>query len=202
MATLVLNNIIYLHIPKTAGSSIADWVNRSVNGECKRVHKDHPLLARVLTEIDDEKYFVFTSVRNPWARTFSGYQNLLRHFEKGRQDMMKHHMAEIIEMNGEVPDFNRWVELLPHTTSMVGIDWSMTTPQTEWVKPGVNLVLKVENLDTEFKQIQDMFDNREPLGLLNKSKLTLDYQAVYSDASKKIVSKLFESDIDTWKYSY
>ena len=73
--------------------------------------------------------------------------------------MMKHHMAEVLEMNGTVPTFEKWVELLQYTTSKVGIDWSMNTPQTEWIKPGVDLVLKTEELATEFKKIQEIFKN-------------------------------------------
>ena len=203
MATLVLENFIYLHIPKTAGSSISTWIQTAVDNKCQRVHKDHPLLNRVLEDIPDpKKYFIVTSVRNPWARTFSGYQNLIRHFDGNRQDMMKHHMAEVLEMNGTVPTFEKWVELLQYTTSKVGIDCSMNTPQTEWIKPGVDLVLKTEELATEFKKIQEIFKNEKPLDVLNKSKLSLDYRTVYSDYTKKIVSKLFESDIDTWKYTF
>ena len=55
MDTLVLENFIYLHIPKTAGSSISTWIQTAVDNKCQRVHKDHPLLNRVLEDIPDPK---------------------------------------------------------------------------------------------------------------------------------------------------
>jgi len=204
MSTLVIEkniNIIFLHIPKTAGVSISKWIRKTINDEYYKIYFDHPLLERVYKDVD-KKYFVVTTVRNPWARAVSGYQNFLRHYYDNRQLMMKDFVEEVIKINGSLPDLNRWIELLPETISMIGEDWKLTTPQTEWTKPGVDLVIKLENIKNEFSLINDLFRNYEPLGIWNKSDLDLNYKEVLNDKSKKIISSIYESDIDTWKYTF
>lgn len=202
MTTVVIDDLklLYLHIPKTAGTSISKWIrNKSLNA-C--IYHSHPLLCNVPNLNPDINYFKFTCVRNPWARALSGYQNMVRHYRESRTDLMYNLINEVIKLNGSFPEFNRWVELLPNCNSMVGVDWNMKTTQTEWISPGVDLIIRVENLNEEFKPINQLFNDNNPLMHLNKSELNIDYRTVYNDNSKKIISRCFESDIDLFKYSY
>lgn len=204
MSTLIINDpaVIFLHIPKAAGTSVSKWLIKNTNAADK-TYVRHPLLSTVYKDLPTpHPYHIITTVRNPWARTVSGYQNFLRHYHADRKDMMKDVIIEIKQITSTLPDINQWIALLPHTTAMVGDDWSLRTPQTAWITPGVDLVIKTENLATDFKIIQEIFKNDEPLGVLNKSELTLDYRVVLNDTSRKIISKLYESDIDTWKYVF
>lgn len=203
MTTVVLEETIFLHIPKNAGTSISKWLRFHVNDQYNKIYYEHPLLSTVYNDLSSvKKYFVFTSVRNPWARALSGYQNLIRHFKEHRNDMMKNHVEEILQMNGSFPDVNRWIEILPYTKSMIGKDWNMLTLQIDWIKPGVDLVLRTEFLETDFKLIKDIFKNDKDLNFLNKSESNLDYRKIFNDKSKKIISKLYEPDIDTYKYIF
>jgi hypothetical protein len=223
MTTLVIDkniNAIYLHIPKTAGTSISNriidavdpgrdrsiqynWKNISVEHNGYKEYFKHPLLGTVYNDLSNySAYNVFTTVRNPWARALSGYQDLLVHYTNGRNDLLRASIDELIEMNGSFPDFNKWIELLPNTVANVSDDWNLKTPQTEWLSPKVDVILKQESLSVEFDYIKSIFKIDKPLDVLNKSKMSFDYREVYSDSSKRIISKLFESDIDAFKYVY
>lgn len=204
MSTLIINDpyVIFLHIPKAAGTSVSKWLIKNANAAVK-TYVRHPLLSTIYNDLPiPNPYHIITTVRNLWARTVSGYQNFLRHYHADRKDMMKDVIVEIKQMTSTLPDLNQWIALLPHTTAMVGDDWSLRTPQTEWIAPGVNLVIKTQDLSTEFYKIQNIFENKTALGVLNKSELDLNYKTVFNDKSRRIIAKLYESDIDTWKYVF
>jgi hypothetical protein len=199
MTTVVIKgdiNLTYLHIPKTAGTSISKWLRAHAgDNECAPLWH-HPFLRNITPH-----GLVVASVRNPWARTWSGYQNLHRRYIENRTDGPTALIAEILTMHGEWPEFNPWVASLPLLQNNIVDDWSILTPQTEWISPGVDIILRTENLDADFKQIQEIFSSDDPLEVYNQSSTNIDYRNQYNNHSKQIIRKYFESDIDSWKYS-
>jgi len=64
-----------------------------------------------------------------------------------------------------------------------------------------NLIIKIENVNTDFIQIQDMFNCYKPLHNLNTTDHP-DYKSYYSDNTKELVSKYFNDDLDIFKYTF
>lgn len=208
MATIIgsTNNLkfVYLHIPKTGGSSISSWIEKAFNADIAIEKKfiRHELLSTVQNEIAVENYYTFTCVRNPWARTLSGYLNLKRHYDHNRKDMMKHLLEDVLCLHKSFPEFNDFIDSLPYIDSMIGDDWNQKTNQVDWCNPGADYIMKLENIEQDFHHVQKLFNNFKPLNVFNKSSVQLDYKNVFNDKSKNIVSKLFERDVDTFKYTF
>ncbi len=71
---------IFVHIPKTGGTSIEHALGMyQLNGE--RGQQDHRTIAKIKEDLSEEQfesYFKFSFVRNPWARVVSWYRNVMR----------------------------------------------------------------------------------------------------------------------------
>jgi len=75
-------------------------------------------------------------------------------------------------------------------------------PQVSWIKDAVNpLIIKTENLDTEFKKIQKLLKCNKPLGKVNTT-THLHYRDVYSNSSRKLIELMFKEDLDTFNYDF
>ena len=68
------NNILFIHIPKTGGSSIKHLINDNVPKKFPFGHD--PLFSFKIDEINDK--FKFSVVRNPYARTYSYYHHFCK----------------------------------------------------------------------------------------------------------------------------
>lgn len=82
-----------------------------------------------------------------------------------------------------------------------------TQCQTDWIegdfKP--NYILRFENLQGDFKEMIEAHAIKHiPSQLLhlNASNNKQSYHSYYNSKTKKIVEKIFEKDLDTFKYIY
>lgn len=80
-------------------------------------------------------------------------------------------------------------------------------PQAEWFigdfKP--NFILRFENLQKDFEEMilsHDIKHISSKLLHVNSSKDRKDFYSYYNSKTKKIIEKIFEKDLDTFKYSY
>ena len=64
-----------------------------------------------------------------------------------------------------------------------------------------DLIIKIENIDVEFIQIQDMFNCHVPLPKLNVTDHE-DYKSYYSGETKKLVSQYLKNDLTIFNYSF
>jgi hypothetical protein len=66
-----INKVLFLHIPKTAGSSlISSEIGQRMD---KRIHSFIGELKDTMTEMDVNSYYKFCFTRNPWDRFSSLY---------------------------------------------------------------------------------------------------------------------------------
>lgn len=77
---MIINNkkqVLFLHVPKTGGSSIKELLltQKSNDNKFEMWHSCHPKLFRLVEEIDFNKYFKFCVVRNPYDRFISIYKH-------------------------------------------------------------------------------------------------------------------------------
>lgn len=118
-------NIVFVHVARTGGTSVKSALKRVVNGyEIKRTHLD---AKDVMSMSDAKGKFSFSTVRNPYTRVVSFYQHL---WGKGRADKI----LEAIEDQGRVrPCYDQ-----------------LTDRKGEFLV--VDDVLRFEDLNNEFKE--------------------------------------------------
>lgn len=188
-------NITYLHIPKTAGTSMTEWLMAS-KGDSESVTWDtHPKLSEIRERRPSN--FSFTIVRNPWDRMVSSYHYMKNiSLQEGSSWLKLNNISE-----DNFPTFDFWVK---HITEFLSPDtywFGPHTSQAEWIDCNVDLILRYENLQTDIMSLQQAMRSTVPLPHIYNSRRT-NYKDYYTDETRKIVEKLNEDDIDIWKYQY
>lgn len=198
MPSVRLDNLTFVHIPRSAGTSIGHWLKDNKGNSSYQEWYNHPRLQAM-----DPKGVSFTVVRNPWDRIVSLY-----HFSKNVKVQGYPHISNewaqnyINQINGitEWPDFETWVVNLETFKMPEVFPFTMLTQQTHWAN-GLNIVLHYENLEQEFTKIQELVNCYNPLQKENSS--THDnYKYLYTSKTKDLIYKWFKEDIDTWGYEF
>jgi hypothetical protein len=180
------HNLAFIHIPKTGGISIANWlITYFKNIE---IIDRHPSIFELKEKFQFDKSFAV--VRNPWDRAVSGYFSILQNKPKWLTNHQK--------FEKEFPSFSSWLER--GLTLNVGSKWTLGTSQADWIDDSCK-VLKFETLNDDFIQIQDQLNFHAPLLKLNTS-VHGTYQHYYNSDQIKLIGKIFEKDIEKFKYTF
>jgi len=198
MPSVKLDNLSFVHIPRSAGTSIGHWLKANKGSSSYQEWYNHPTLEEM-----QPTGTTFTVVRNPWDRIVSLY-----HFSKnvkvqGYPNISNEWAQNYInQLNGftEWPEFNLWVENLENFKMPEIFPFSMLTPQTHWADK-VNIVLHYENLAEEFAKIQQLLGCYGPLPKDNFSERG-DYKYMYTSKNKDLIYKWFKEEIDKWGYEF
>lgn len=179
------NNLTFVHIPKSAGSSVVEWL--STNFEHERI-SGHPNLAMIRKSWNVGRSFAV--VRNPWSRMVSAYFYL--------QQYKFYWEYNNITTLDDFPSWNQFIDKLDYDTQ----SWnSLSTNQYKWIETGVDWLFKAETLAEDFKVIQDLLNCPAPLPYINTSQHN-DYRLYYTDTQKKKIAQVFEQDINLYKYTF
>jgi len=133
-------------------------------------------------------YFKFTIVRNPWARAYSWYKNVLRD---------KHHMKEL--------NISNPISLREFLDSYIGK--GMLGQQTEWLKNfcgavDMDHIGKFENLQHDFEMACELM-RIEPIKLPHKIKgPNKSYLEEFDTISQRLVARYYREEIEYFGYSY
>jgi len=211
---------IYIHIPKTAGSSIEkklghfDKFSRGVQDHrgimgvqplvfpglkyglfdyrlkywLKRNIKQKVGLAEHLSQEVFNSYFKFTFVRNPWARVFSWYKNVMRdeHHQKKLGIKQQLGLCEFLDNYSE--------------------QWALK-PQLYWIKDidgkiPLDFIGRFENLQKDFEYVAEKLgleDAGLPHLLAGNTPPYVDY---YDEHSRKLVAKKYSEEIKLFGYEF
>lgn len=202
--------LTFIHIPKTGGTSITKWFNvvcsYKPNGYemmkyCET--KDHWGIKEV-KEVDTDLGYKFTVVRNPWDYTVSLYAfltgvaiywyNRNPEGERGVWNFDSSWLTHDLK-------FDTFVRNLHTYPTPLHKNYNFASPQASWIDDDIDYVLRYETLEQDFRVVQDIVGHDNELGCYNKSNRT-GYRDYYSDETRKIVSSLFEVDIDKFGYTF
>lgn len=182
----------YIHNYKTGGMSFHEWCYDNLNVPHYHTSK-HEMVDDTRNELGDLGQIFFT-IRNPWDWCVSRWAH---------RKMRGH----------SVGDFTSWVSKTKHfyTEDMIDpatmhlakwfeISYQMMRKTVKEMKKGA-IVLRFENLESDFVQIQDALNCHVPLPHINSSPHT-HYTDFYTDDTRRQVKKLFKDYIDTFGYKY
>jgi len=133
-------------------------------------------------------YFKFTFVRNPWARAYSWYKNVMR-YEINKKELG---ITKDITFN----------EFLRRYVGKGGL-----RPQTYWIKDcsgsiPLEYIGRFENLLNDFSEACKLM-GIEPIMLPHKIKgLDGDYRGKYEKESIDIIKEIYKEEIALFKYSF
>ena len=133
-------------------------------------------------------YFKFTIVRNPWARAFSWYKNVMR--------------DELHKKNYGIDSTISFKEFLKLFAGK-----RMLRPQTYWLKNfadeiPMDYIGRFENLSEDFRKICEYL-NLDDIKLPHKRKGTdSSYHQSYDEESKKIIEDIYGEEIKLFGYNF
>ena len=176
--------MIFIHIPKTGGTSIRDIVGGSG-------HKK-------VTDVDIEGKFSFAFVRNPYDRLVSIF-----FFGGGKK---RRYENSTNGFNKSVYEFHKYVRNLGtkfEDGRLKGVGRSLQ-PQHHWLADAggsVNLTFigKFENIDKDWEHVARILKVKDTLGHLNKTDHK-HYERYYTPEIKAIVRKLYGKDFKLFGY--
>ncbi|MBN2103889.1 sulfotransferase family 2 domain-containing protein [bacterium] len=148
----------------------------------------NPLNKLVVTREQYNHYFKFTFVRNPWARAYSWYENVMR------DDIHKkrYHIKQQLSLNEFLRIFS---------------GKGMLKPQMYWIRNFSGLIPldfigRFETLDEGFKKVCEAI-HQPQLRLPHKNKgTTEDYREHYDKHSVNIIKRIYREEIEMFEYSF
>jgi hypothetical protein len=184
---MLINNkeysgVLFVHIPKTAGSSISkilyDNNLDNWNRAWPRHHDPYSYLESANTI--DHNIFSFSVVRNPYARTYSCYKQYNK--TNKTEISFKEYLENILK------------NIISPTTPLLHYPQSFYIAENNEIQ--VNKVYKFENL----KELESDFNWK--LGRYNLGNYDIDsYLNDYTNDIIDIVKILYKVDFDLFKYS-
>lgn len=200
------NPFLFIHIPKTAGTSIGEWMDRCYGRENLIIHKHAPVSYKNFRQLDMPSFCV---VRNPFERAVSLYQEFgsialeqrgkgtfgttiinKENWEKGF-DYFIQNFFEVV-----LTQYNDDICISPALTqlSYITID--------DQIK--VDNILRFETLQEDFKQIQQLTNHHVDLDRWKVGKFDhlKNYKSVYTNVSKKLIEQIYKDDLETFSYVF
>ena len=190
------HKFVFVHIPKTAGTSIEKFFNLyGVNnkGDNRIFNIDimfgqnaqHFTYKEILKKSNKNlsNYFSFSFVRNPWSRMVSEFF-WRKHFPKLRKRTFKDFVLKTHEFKD--------VHILPQTIFVLD----------KGGKQLVDFIGKTENLQEDFNIVCDKIGiPQQQLPHKNKTKHK-HYTEYYDDETKQIVAEKYAKDIEYFGYKF
>lgn len=207
------HKFIFIHIPKTGGTSICNALEYHIGpkegkilspfygmfigpeigdltqhmgvGDICNLYKDD-FIDNIINE-----YFVFAFVRNPWDRLVSFY-----HFYRQNQNMRKM-QPDVADRVDHLP-FEQWVREIS-----VGDSESFTQVSYIWHNGirKVDFVGRFENLTDDFNVVSRKFGFDTKLEKLNSTD-HLEYRCYYTADLAGFVADKFSDDIERFGYTF
>ena len=191
--------VIFTHIPKSAGTSIVD----ALFGQKSR----HIPVLRYAA-FDEKRFadsFKFTFVRNPWSRIHSAYHYLNRVVGKGDKFV---DWTRATHYLSDTPTFEDFILGLKDRRYRSAIKrYVHFRDQMDWISiPGrgnvMNFVGRFESLDADFEHVCEVLARQDLVLPQLRPGAGKDYRQAYTSQMVDIVADLYRRDIDSLGYEF
>lgn len=191
-----MHRAFFIHIPKTAGTSIYDSLAMP-----KLPFTHAPaLILRHLYPAEFATYFSFAFVRNPWDRMVSTFEFLRNETVWPEQrGWALRHIGE-----QSFGDFVLRLNRDPvYRASIFAYNFFYTQKYFVTDRQGqtiVDRILKFEELTTGFAELATRFGSSQPLAHSRKTQGRSGYEAYYDAETWAIVGRLYADDVKAFGY--
>ena len=203
------HNATFVHIPKTGGSSFEQWCYDNIEYDSQEKHATLLDAKRIWPTLGT----TFTFIRNPFDRMVSMFhfigQRAIERVEMRKQGQRTKKSTnqhdDLLISDYYYKGFENWIEEHSqniHNPFDLGI-WlyERKTPMVCWTNNEIDIVIKIEKIDSEICIIEDLFKKKINLPHLNKS-VRKYYKHYYNTNTKKIVENIFRKDLETFGYNF
>lgn len=186
------HNIVFIHIPKSGGTSVIEWLTD--NFQYEKIGPKHGTIYTF------EKNFGsiiphFTIVRNPYTRILSWYyyqEKMLEYRRSKNKPRVDDHLIENLLSQG----INQSFKTAPNAM----FDNNILRPQVNFFNNSVTNICRQENLKNDFKHIQERLNCYVVLPTVNRSRNSNQLQELDKYTIKKI-NQIYEKDFNELGYS-
>jgi hypothetical protein len=190
-------NKLFIHIPKTAGTSVRHFLLQNNLEKWNRnpVFTYHDPIFLLEQNNDLSNTFKFTVIRNPYTRAYSHYKHIQKYknFDKSFNDFLN-----IIRINGHVTitgtnqlDYVKFNELYP-----------LISFRQSFYLYDLSGVLSIDKIYRKERLHDFENDFNTTLPHLNKNNYTQEeYLKAYATINKNLVRNLFLEDFVNFNYS-
>jgi chondroitin 4-sulfotransferase 11 len=182
-------NYIFIHINKTAGTSIADVI-----GKPFRKHLTSIEIIKVIGQKKWDAAYKFAVVRNPWDKVVSQYKHSIK---VNSSNMAKKNIS-----------FKDWVACTfgEPKDEFYYARPQMFLPQVEWLKNyegnvDMDKIIRFENLNEGINEVFEVLSIDNKLPHLNWTPKAT-YSDYYDYKSRQIESDWFHEDIKMFSYTF
>lgn len=191
--------IVFIHIPKAAGSS----VNQALYGRFMGHYSVQEFLGSASADLKQLPRFAIT--RNPWSRALSAYR--FARAGKGGGDGvtagMQHPERYYIP---QFESFERFVIEWLDGRDIESLD-GIFRPQLSYVtdKAGqlvVDHLGKVEDLRPTSEWLEKTIGKRVDFPHSNQTGEQVDFRSFYSDQTADIIARIYQNDIEAFGYKF
>jgi len=188
------NSIIFLHIPRTGGSIIENFLQNKYQmnyfgADNFGLSMQHYTLDNILKLNPDlNKSYKFTFIRNPFDRILSSYLNWTINNTPNFDDY--------IDMVKNVVDNKLYL----HTAFINTNDISHYIPQSIMINNNdIDFIGRFENYDTDVKELCKQLNIDCNITI---TKRNANYKHYYSERNKKIIEEIYDDDLKLYNYSF
>jgi hypothetical protein len=184
------HKLIFIHPPKTAGTSIAKAFRFPPPNPKYGIEKHNTAheIKGIVGEAVWNDSFKFAFVRNPWSRLYSQYRYRINagHIKPYRKDM----------------EFNIWCQSVLSQRKLRNFK-----PQVEWLGMRerdleLDFVGRFENLESDLGRMSDLLDEDIEMPHLLAGGYSDNYQDVYDSSTIELVREVYREDIDNLGYDF
>lgn len=194
--------LLFIHIPKSAGTSVKLWYKKVYSKFEKVTHGglSHPVLESVSQQMES-----FTIVRNPYDLVYSWYR-----YKKQMLSETRHRDPK--ELATWHKGFEYWLERYFTKVNLTkyGDSYNKISPsfsQSSYLKDSagnfkIDHVLQLENIQQDWDKIKSLTSTQFDLDQRNRSKVTGNYKGAYNANTRRIVEQAYSEDLERFKYVF
>lgn len=204
--------VLFIHVPKCGGCSVIKTLNYIDRlGSHHVITPLQPKNSKIHTtvhEYDLNQYdYVFTFIRNPWARAVSFFfwnKIMFREYtvdqlnRKINESYISDHLTHILNKENQQANkfksFTEWV-----SSGMVGF---YNQQIFKYINSAVK-VFKIEDKDSWKNLLYDLDIKKTKCNMLHENKSEHEnYRMYYNNRTKLLVNYMFKKDINMFKYEF